>query len=68
MWWRPPLAYTVFGVLAGLFGSNLQALFQDPKVIIAFSGLFVLLALSMFDLFTLQLPGFVQIPPQYSEP
>lgn len=54
------LAYTLFGVLAGLFGSNLQALFQDPRVIVAFSGLFVLLALSMFDLFTLQLPGFVQ--------
>lgn len=54
------LAYTVFGVLAGLFGSNLQALFQAPAVIIAFSGLFVLLALSMFDLYTLQLPGFLQ--------
>jgi thiol:disulfide interchange protein DsbD len=54
------LAYTVFGVLAGLFGSNLQALFQEPKVIIAFSVLFVLLALSMFGLFTLQLPTFIQ--------
>ncbi len=54
------LAYTLFGVLAGLFGSNLQALFQEPSVIVAFSGLFILLALSMFDLFTLQLPGFVQ--------
>ena len=54
------LAYTVFGVLAGLFGANLQALFQEPKVIIAFSALFVVLALSMFDLFSLQLPGFLQ--------
>lgn len=54
------LAYTVFGVLAGLFGSNLQALFQEPRVIIAFSALFVVLALSMFDLFTLQVPAFVQ--------
>jgi thiol:disulfide interchange protein DsbD len=54
------LAYTVFGVLAGLFGSNLQALFQDPRVIVAFSALFVVLALSMFDLFTLQVPGFIQ--------
>ena len=54
------LAYTVFGVLAGLFGSNLQALFQDPRVIVAFSALFVILALSMFDLFTLQVPGFIQ--------
>ena len=54
------LAYTVFGVLAGLFGSNLQALFQEPRVIIAFSAVFVLLALSMFGLFSLQLPGFLQ--------
>jgi thioredoxin:protein disulfide reductase len=42
------LTYTGFGVLAGLFGSNLQALFQEPWVIMAFSGVFVLLALSMF--------------------
>jgi thiol:disulfide interchange protein DsbD len=54
------LAYTVFGVLAGLFGGNLQAMFQEPKVIIAFSALFVLLALSMFGLFTLQVPTFIQ--------
>ncbi len=54
------LAYTVFGVLAALFGHNLQALLQEPRVIVAFSAVFVLLALSMFDLFTLQLPGFIQ--------
>jgi thiol:disulfide interchange protein DsbD len=54
------LAYAVFGVLAGLFGGNLQALFQEPRVIVAFSALFVILALSMFGLFTLQMPGFIQ--------
>jgi thiol:disulfide interchange protein DsbD len=54
------LTYTVFGVLAGLFGQNLQALFQDPRIIVAFSSLFVLLALSMFDLYTLQMPAFIQ--------
>lgn len=54
------LAYAVFGVLAGLFGGNLQALFQEPRVIIAFSAVFVVLALSMFGLFTLQMPGFIQ--------
>ena len=41
------LAYTLFGVLAGLFGHNLQATLQNPKVIGVFSGLFVILALSM---------------------
>ena len=50
------LTYTVFGVLAGLFGSNLQAAFQNPWIIGAFSVLFVVLALAMFGLFQLQLP------------
>ena len=54
------LTYTVFGVLAGLFGSNLQALFQEPWVIIAFSGVFVVLALSMFGGFQFQIPSFIQ--------
>lgn len=54
------LTYTVFGILAGLFGSNLQALFQEPWVIIAFSGVFVLLALSMFGGFQVQIPSFIQ--------
>ena len=54
------LTYTVFGVLAGLFGSNLQVLFQEPWVIIAFSGVFVVLALSMFGGFQFQIPSFIQ--------
>jgi thiol:disulfide interchange protein DsbD len=54
------LAYTVFGVLAGLFGGNLQATFQNPWVICAFSGLFVALALSMFGFYELQMPSFIQ--------
>ncbi|MCK9396730.1 MAG: protein-disulfide reductase DsbD [Methylobacter sp.] len=54
------LTYTVFGVLAGLFGSNLQVFFQEPAVIVAFSGLFVLLALSMFGMFQIQMPVFLQ--------
>ena len=54
------LAYTLIGVLAGLFGSNLQAMFQNPWVIGSFSGLFVLLALSMFGFYELQMPSFIQ--------
>ncbi len=56
------LTYTVFGVVAGKFGSqlNLQVVFQTPWVIASFSGIFVLLALSMFDFYTLQMPGFIQ--------
>ncbi|MBS1213478.1 MAG: thiol:disulfide interchange protein, partial [Proteobacteria bacterium] len=54
------LAYTVFGVLAGLFGGNLQAVFQEPAIIGLFSALFVLLALSMFGLYELHVPHFIQ--------
>ncbi len=54
------LMYTVFGVLAGVFGSNLQVLFQSPWIIVSFSAVFVLLALSMFDFYTLQMPVAIQ--------
>lgn len=52
--------YTAAGVLTGLLGENLQALFQNPWVIGSFSVLFVLLALSMFGLYELQLPHGLQ--------
>ncbi len=54
------LTYTVFGVLAALFGSNLQTAFQQPWVIGLFSGIFVLLSLSMFGFYNLELPKFLQ--------
>jgi thiol:disulfide interchange protein DsbD len=50
------LAYTVFGILAALFGSNLQVIFQEPWIIAVFSGLFILLSLSMFGFYKLELP------------
>lgn len=51
------LAYTVVGVVAGLAGTNLQAMFQKPLIIVAFSAVFVFLALSMFGFYELQLPS-----------
>jgi len=50
------IAYTIAGVLAGLFGANLQAMLQDPIVISIFAAIFVLLAFSMFGYFTIGLP------------
>lgn len=50
------VAYTVAGVLAGLFGSNLQAALQTPWVIYTFAGVFVALAMSMFGFYELKLP------------
>ncbi|WP_083923788.1 protein-disulfide reductase DsbD [Cycloclasticus pugetii] len=54
------ITYALFGILAGLFGSNLQATFQNPWILSIFSGLFVLLALSMFGLYQIQLPNALQ--------
>ncbi len=54
------LAYTAAGVLAGLFGANLQAALQNPWVLGAFSLVFVALALSMFGFYELQLPAGLQ--------
>ncbi len=54
------ITYTAAGVMAGLFGENLQAHFQNPWIIGTFSLIFVLLAFSMFGFYELQLPSSVQ--------
>ncbi len=54
------LTYTAAGVLAALFGQNLQALFQNPWILSTFAGIFVLLSLSMFGFYELQIPIFIQ--------
>jgi len=51
------VTYTAAGVLAGLFGQNLQAAFQNPWILSFFALVFVLLALSMFGFYELQLPS-----------
>jgi thiol:disulfide interchange protein DsbD len=52
--------YTIFGILAALFGSNLQAVFQEPWIIALFSAIFVLLSLSMFGFYNLDLPDSIR--------
>jgi len=54
------LAYTVFGVIAGYFGANLQAALQMPAVLIPFAAVFALLALAAFGVFQLQMPSAMQ--------
>lgn len=58
------LTYAAAGVLTGLLGAsfNLQAQLQSPWVLGTFATLFVVFALSMFDLFEIQLPRFVREP------
>ena len=53
-------AYTIAGVLAGLFGANLQVALQNPYVLVVFSAIFVALAFSMFGYFKLELPQSIQ--------
>lgn len=54
------LTYAIVGVIAGLSGANLQVMFQNPWIIGSFAGLFVLLALSMFGFYDLQMPTSIQ--------
>ncbi len=54
------LTYTVAGVIAGLVGENLQAAFQNPWVLGSFAVVFVLLSLSMFGFYELQMPAGLQ--------
>ncbi len=54
------LSYAVLGVIAGSFHFNLQAAFQNVWAISLFSAVFVMLALSMFGFYELQLPAALQ--------
>lgn len=54
------VTYAIAGVAAGLSGVAIQANLQSPWVLGSFAGLFVLLSLSMFGLFSLQLPAGIQ--------
>jgi thiol:disulfide interchange protein DsbD len=54
------LTYTLMGALAGATGEQLQAYFQNVWAIGTMSLIFALMALSMFGLFTIQLPSFIQ--------
>jgi thiol:disulfide interchange protein DsbD len=54
------LTYTIAGVFVGLSGENVQAMFQNPWVLGTFAGVFVLLSLSMFGFYELQMPSGIQ--------
>ncbi|MFQ2369755.1 protein-disulfide reductase DsbD [Aeromonas enteropelogenes] len=54
------LTYTLLGLVVASAGLQFQAALQHPYVLIGLSVMFVLLALSMFGLYTLQLPSSVQ--------
>lgn len=54
------VTYTLLGLVVASAGMQFQAAMQHPYVLIGLSVLFVALALSMFGLYSLQLPSSVQ--------
>lgn len=54
------LAYTMAGIIAGVFGANLQAALQNPYVLVTFALVFIALAFSMFGYFEIRLPAGLQ--------
>lgn len=54
------LVYTALGVSAGLLGEGLAAALQNPWVLSAFAALMVVLSLSMFGVYQLQMPAAIQ--------
>ncbi len=54
------LTYTALGLVVAAAGLQFQAALQHPWVLIGLSAVFILLALSMFGLFSLQLPSSLQ--------
>ena len=54
------ITYALAGAAAGMTGSAIQADLQGPWVLGVFAALFVLLAMAMFGLFSLQMPAAIQ--------
>lgn len=54
------LTYTLLGIVVAAAGMQFQAALQHPYILIGLSVLFILLALSMFGLYSLQLPSSLQ--------
>lgn len=54
--------YAVAGAIVGYYGAeyNIQTWFQDPVILSVFAAIFVLLALSMFGFYDIQMPSFIQ--------
>ena len=54
------ITYAIAGMLAAYFGSTVQSLMQQPFIIATFSGLFVMMALWLLDVFQVRMPAFLQ--------
>ncbi len=55
------LVYTALGIAAGLVGEGLSAALQSPPFLAGFAILMAVMALSMFDVYQLQMPASLQL-------
>ncbi len=55
------LVYTALGIAAGLVGEGLSAALQSPPFLAGFAILMAVMAMSMFDVYQLQMPASVQL-------
>lgn len=53
-------AYTIAGILSAKSGDSIQAALQTPWILVAFAMTFVLLSLSMFGFYDIEMPKWVQ--------
>jgi thiol:disulfide interchange protein DsbD len=54
------VTYTATGAAFAAAGKQVQAVFQQPWIIVLFAALFVAMACAMFGLFSVQMPAFLQ--------
>ena len=56
------VTYAIVGAIVGYYGAefNIQVWFQDPVILGVFATIFVLLALSMFGFYDIQMPTAIQ--------
>lgn len=54
------LTYTIAGAAFAAAGHQVQAVFQQPWIVMLFAALFIALAMSMFGFYTLQMPAAIQ--------
>ncbi len=55
------VVYTTLGIAAGLVGEGLSAALQSPLILGSFALLMTAMALSMFDVYQLQMPASMQL-------
>ena len=54
------ITYAAIGVISAQLGAGVQAFFQNPWILSLFALIFVLLALSMFGFYNMQMPASLQ--------